>query len=115
MGRVHRDALWRAFSGRRVYIPKQVRIDHPISIEVGQDAMRLLVEELGGVVLEVPIFPELGAKGRRDRVLALRRSGLPVPLIAAELGCTERRVYGIVAELRARGDLPPKLARKALP
>ncbi len=108
LGIAARDAIWRAFSGRKIYIPKQVTTDHPIALAVGVGGMRLIVEELGGIMLTLPAFPESAARGRRERVCAMRQAGMPAYIIAAEIGLTERRVFQVIADLRANGELPPR-------
>lgn len=107
LGTAARDALWRAFSARKVYVPKWVTADHPIALAVGVGGMQLLAAELGGITVEVPTSPECGPRGRRDRICALMLAGIPRHIIAREAICTERRVNQIIADLRADGKLPP--------
>lgn len=80
--------------GRSLYIPAPARLGpaSPVVVLVGPDAAEALARRYGGAAIAVPLGP-----GKRARAWELRDAGRSVGQIAAELHCTERTVYNILA------------------
>jgi hypothetical protein len=100
--------------GRSLTIPAPHRLGpaSPVVVLVGVDAAIVLARRFGGARIAVPLGP-----GRRARVWELREGGRSIAAIAAEMRCTERTVYNILAGRRPSAlgspppdDLPPLLA-----
>lgn len=103
-----RDRVWARFGGMSIYVPRNVRPDHPLSDAIGHERALALADEIGGIVVELPVAPDGGWRGRREIVLAGTLEGSTLNQLARELGCSSRRVSQIRAELRAAGLLPPR-------
>ena len=84
-----------AFAGLEIYVPGNVRIDHPIALAIGLDAARKLSAECGDCRYAVP-------SNRTRRVALLVAEGRNNPEIARELGLTVRGVAGIVSRYGLR-------------
>ena len=87
------------FGGRRVYIAKRPGADDALARLIGYPAAVKLGAIFGG---ERMWLPNDAGHATRTRVAQLRRSGISVSRIAGELGLSERHVYKVLAQLRAR-------------
>ncbi|MDA8230364.1 MAG: hypothetical protein M0006_03405 [Magnetospirillum sp.] len=79
--------------GRGMYVPHRPGPASPLAAAVGQEAADILGRAMGGDELTVPVGP-----GKRARIRRLKRDGVPVSAIAADIRCTERFVYKVLAE-----------------
>ncbi|MGH7988336.1 MAG: helix-turn-helix domain-containing protein [Candidatus Binataceae bacterium] len=84
-----------AFAGTRLYIPQIPQEDDALAQAIGIEAARKLAAVYGGDRVDVP-----NPTPRRLRIVELRSSGLSVDAIARALGCTRRRVFQVLAEVR---------------
>lgn len=105
--------LSKARGGRALYIPSPDRLgpDTPVVQLVGVEAAEKLSVRFGGTRIDIPLGP-----GKRARVWELREGGKSIARIAAEMRCTERTVYNVLAGPRPKAlsasvpDMPPLLA-----
>jgi hypothetical protein len=71
--------IYRAGLGKRLYIPKKARADHPIALAIGLDKLEILSFEYGGLWIDFPKCAGLHKRARdrsiRERLEHLRRSG----------------------------------------
>lgn len=93
--------LSRSFGGCRVYIPQRPGPHHPLSVCIGDALAGRIAEAFAGHRLDIPL-----RKGRRALIVELRGQGHSVARIAREVGCTERHVYQVLAEVRPDGRQP---------
>lgn len=107
-----RDSAWARFGGRSIYIPIHPRPDHPLSEAIGHDRAKAVAGELGGVVVQLPLCPSSGWRGRREVILSDALQGVAVVATARRLGCTERTVYLIRRSLKENGELPEKVQKR---
>lgn len=89
--------LCAAFGGRRVYIAERPAPGDPIVEAIGHLAAARLGAIFGG---ERVWLPNDAGRSTRVRIAALRRRGASISSIARELGCSERYVYKVLAQLR---------------
>lgn len=87
------------FGGRRMYIAKRPAAGDALARLVGYEAAVKLGAIFGG---ERMWLPNGAGHATRTRVAQLRRAGASVSRIAGELGLSERHVYKVLAQLRAR-------------
>lgn len=91
--------------GRELFIPIPSRLGPhtPVVQLLGVEAAEKLSARFGGDRIDVPLGP-----GKRARVWELREAGKTIAWIAAEMRCTERTVYNVLAGPRpaALGALP---------
>lgn len=85
--------------GRSVYIPHHPGPHSPLVQILGQDAANRLAARHGGNIVCPPIL-----KARRLRIIELRRQGWTITRIAADMRCTERTIYKVLAEAQAAND-----------
>jgi Homeodomain-like domain-containing protein len=85
-----------AFGGARLYVPQMPEPEDPLSRVIGPEAAVRLAQVYGGDRVDIP-----NPTVRRARIAELRRAGLGVDAIARELSCTRRRVFQVLAEVRA--------------
>lgn len=107
-----RDSAWARFGGRSIYIPIHPRPDHPLSEAIGHDRAKAVADELGGVIVQLPLCPSSGWRGRREVILSDALRGVAVAKTAQRLGCTERTVYLIRRSLKENGELPEKVQKQ---
>ena len=85
------------FGGTRLYIPQTPEEDDLLTSAVGREAALRLAGIYGGDRIEVP-----NPAPRRMRIVELRESGCSIDAIARKLGCTRRRVFQVLAQVRAK-------------
>ncbi|RCK41959.1 hypothetical protein TH30_21370 [Thalassospira profundimaris] len=86
----------------RFYIPKKFVADHRISLTVGDDNFRKLIDAFGGCHILIPKSPEVSSK--KHRIIGVLMEGnLSQQAIAQRFNVTERYVRKIFAELRDIG------------
>lgn len=90
------------FGGRRLYVPRTAGDAHPITVAIGREQADRLCDFWHGTILYFPI----GAS-KRQQILDLARAGRAPTAIAAELMCSDRHVYAVLAE--ARQEAQPSL------
>jgi len=107
IGREAAERLSEVRGGRRMYLPPPHRLgpNCPLVRAVGAAAARVLVKSLQpGEMISVPIGP-----GKRSRIRALRTEGRSIDEIAADLRCTRRHVFYVLAEEPPPATEPPPL------
>lgn len=90
------NRLVAAFGGARLYIPHFPEPGDVLSQAVGHATALALANVYGGDRIDVP-----NPTPRRERILRMRAHGASVDSIARALGCTRRRVFQVLAEVRA--------------
>ena len=88
-------ALSRARGGYRVYIPKQPRDLHWLTLAVGREAADRLAWRHGGCRIAVPRSSR-SRDERDERMRRLRAQGWSMADIAADAGVSERWAYRIL-------------------
>ena len=83
----------------RSWVPVHPRPDHPWAQVLGFEALRALSEAMGGERVYVPrgTFRNL----KKAQIIDLMDQGLSARAVALELGCTERWVQVVRAEIAA--------------
>jgi hypothetical protein len=94
-------ALALSLGGQRVYIPRVLRADHPVTIAIGAEAGQQLASYFHGIDLCIPIRE---AREAKVRALDARVPRPSTGAIAQEVGITERAVQKILA--RPSSGLP---------
>jgi len=114
IGREAAERLSEARGGRGVYLPLPQRLgpNCPLVKIIGAPLAEVLVNSLqSGETITIPI----GA-GKRSRIRTLRAEGWSVSAIAADLRCTRRHVFYVLAEdPPPPPEPPPLLAMMARP
>lgn len=95
IGEVATIALLEEFAGTRLYVPKQVKDDHPITRAIGPAAAHALCAHYSPSTIRIPL-------GRELRVQHYRANGWAIAKIAVRLGMTESGVNKLVKRLRQR-------------
>jgi hypothetical protein len=84
------------YGGTRLYVPQSPSADDAVSNAIGHTAALALGRIYGGDRVDVP-----NPTPRRTRIVQMRAEGIGVDAIARALGCTRRRVFQVLAEMRA--------------
>jgi len=95
MGEGPAFALVEKRGGTPVSLPKHLADAQWLVDLVGTLAAAQLVAELGGERLQLPKYDSVTRQLRHQRVLALRRTGLPLAGVATATGYTVRQVINI--------------------
>lgn len=84
------------WGGTRLFFPKQVDGEHPLTLTVGLEAARKLCDRFGG---DEPSIPRAAnaLKYLRNQIIARRYLTESAAAIARDYGMTERWVYEIVS------------------
>ncbi|WP_027360809.1 S1 domain-containing protein [Desulforegula conservatrix] len=88
------------FGGRRLYVPKNMGADHPISLVIGLEAATALSDYLQGESVDLPTLDRYNRRIKRRKILELRKKGVSFDMIAWEIGCSRRFVIQICADGR---------------
>lgn len=86
------------YGGRQCYVPRRPHADSDLVRLIGMEATKKLGKRYGGISHTIPL-----RAGKRARVIEMLRQGLTRRDIAEVMGCTERHVYYVQAELLAAG------------
>lgn len=101
--------LVRDFAGTRIFIPKALSPDHPLSKSIGCAQARKLSAECSGMTCYIPMSASGRANRRRALVHHLIGEGSTLPEIARATGHTERTIQRDIAALRNEGlQIDPK-------
>lgn len=85
--------LCEALGGTKIYVPRFIATNNPISLAIGAKASVLLAEHYHGIQIDLP-----KAHARRRRVIELALSGeMTVAEAARACDYSERRVYQLLA------------------
>ena len=87
--------LARAFPGRRMYVPRQVQIGHPLADAIGADLAAKLADRYGGCRIDIPLGPAAASARNAEAIRAMAAEGRSTGAIAAMLGVSRRTVQRI--------------------
>ena len=100
VGELGAQALCREYGGTGLYIPSTIKEDHPLAKLLGLGPARNFSAMYGGEEFPIPLGAP-GACTKRAHIIKLFKSGgLTRRAIAREVGCTERWVSEVTAEIR---------------
>ena len=100
------------FGPGKLLIPVAPHPDHAITLAIGDSAMRRLVAEWGGQVLELCMNADDDHTWLVRGVAAMLKAGMPAKRIAGIVGLTERQVRRLRCEAEEIGLLPLVLRAK---
>ncbi|WP_027360854.1 hypothetical protein [Desulforegula conservatrix] len=83
------------FGGRRLYVPKNMGADHPISLVIGLGAAKMLADYLQGESVDLPTLDRYNRRFKRKKIRELRKQGKSFDMIAWECECSRRFVVQI--------------------
>ena len=86
------------FGGRRIYVPKNINANHPISVVIGLDAATVLSDYLQGESVDLPTLDRYNRRIKRRKILNLRKQGKSFDMIAWECVCSRRFVVQVCSE-----------------
>ncbi len=105
IGKAAAERLSAGRGGRSVYVPEKTPgAASPLVALVGSAAASAMVSAFGGARIEVPL-----AGSKRAEIRRLRASGLTISEIAAEMRCSRRHVFAVLAEPPPDPPEPPPL------
>tara|TARA_B100000686_G_scaffold296912_1_gene328827 strand:+ start:725 stop:1150 length:426 start_codon:yes stop_codon:yes gene_type:complete len=85
------------FSGQRIYFPQKTG-DCRIARAIGYDALEIVIDVYGGLMMEVPV-----SIGRKAAVIRLLNRGNSVAEVISTLHCTRNYVYNVQKEYQNDG------------
>jgi hypothetical protein len=101
-----------AWPGIRLFVPKQVSLEHPIAVAIGLQAARKLAEMYGGETVVIPMAARAAKARLHARILAEYRPtdgspGASASALARKYGVHQLSIYRLAAKLDAehKGDL----------
>jgi hypothetical protein len=94
------ENLLRERGGTRIYIPKQVLLNHPLTTLLGLLPSQALVGRFGGDYVDLPLNASLKRALRNREILRMYDTGDSVRTIALQFQTTERNVYRILSDPR---------------
>lgn len=90
--------------GRRLIVPKRLKMEDPLLDLLGGKAFAKLVNYSGGSVIELPKYDSVTRQLRHERVRACRALGLTGDQTATKTGYTRRQVMNIWAAANDHQD-----------
>lgn len=98
------------FGGTEIYLPQKAEADHPVSVAVGLDVLRWLIDTLGGGALNIPVGVRsawgIAAIRLRQLIIEGAHSDSQIARLAR---CDVRSVRRARRSMRDRGiDVPPR-------
>lgn len=100
------SALVAWFGGANLYVPGEVREDHPLARTIGLGAFKRLVALWGGETLWIPINHAYEIDKRSREAVNLLARGMGSKAVSQALGISERRVQQLRAKAESTGLLP---------
>lgn len=100
IGQEATETLLQERGGTRVYVPKQVLLEHPLTESIGWLPMHALVARFSGDYVDLPLNASLKRRLRNREILRLYDNGKSVRTIAMQFQTTERNVYRILGDPR---------------
>ncbi|WP_287995351.1 helix-turn-helix domain-containing protein [Acidiphilium sp.] len=100
------------FGPGKLLVPVAAHPDHAITLAIGQSAMRRLVAEWGGQVLELCMNADFHHARLVRAVAIMLKDGMPPKDVAGVVGLTERQVRRLRSEAEEMGLLPLVLRSK---
>jgi len=91
------------FGGTRLFVPRQIGLNHPLAKSIGIEAATNISSECFGVSSYVPMNIRQKTARRRALVQLLAEEGKSRDEIAGSAGCSNRSVYRDIAALRLAG------------
>lgn len=82
-----------------LYVPKTIRVDHPLVVMLGWATARKLVGGFGGEILQPAVCFDQDKAARDESIREMRASGSTVQEIAREFRISDRQVRNIVKEI----------------
>lgn len=92
--------LLRHWGGRRLYVPRRMHPDHAIANVVGIDAAYALSDLVQGEYVDLPTLARYDRKIQRARIVALRKKGKSLDMVAWECKCSRRYVSQVCRDYR---------------
>lgn len=86
------------FGGRRLYVPKNMTADHPISVVIGHEAATVLSDYLQGESVDLPTLDRYNRRFKRKKIRELRKQGKSFDMIAWECKCSRRFVVQVCSD-----------------
>lgn len=86
------------FGGRRLYVPKNINANHPISVVIGLDAATVLSDYLQGESVDLPTLDRYNRRIKRRKIRNLRKQGKSFDMIAWECKCSRRFVVQVCSD-----------------
>lgn len=90
------------YGGTTIYLPLEIRSDHPLTELIGKEGLARLVMASGQDRIVVPrgVGRAWAKRVLPEQVEDLRRAGLTIAQTAKALRITERRVYQILQQVK---------------
>jgi len=102
IGEEHTSKMLQRFGGTVLYVPLNPKEQHPITRLIGVQGAAKLASHFGGATLTIPIGKKYLQVKQRKMIQQLREQNQTCRQIALRLGCTERWVRKVLADLRER-------------
>lgn len=94
------------WGGKTLYVPEKARSGHRLETLLGETAFRRLVEEWGGVTLDIPGLADFGRWRRIRKAAELRVAGRSLHNIAMMTGVTYQQVKNDIRSAELLGLIP---------
>lgn len=94
------------FGPGKILVPVAAHAEHAITRAIGEPAMRRMVAEWGGQVLELPMHADFHHARLLRAVACMLQGGMSPKDISGVVGVTERHLRRLRAEAEAMGLLP---------
>jgi hypothetical protein len=92
--------LARDFGGTRLYVPSDPCESHPLTLSVGREDALAIAAKFAGEELVIPMYKSRARRRyERDLIVKLRQRHRSFAAIARQVGCSERHVYKVLAEI----------------
>lgn len=85
--------LAKNYGGLKIYIPKTVKLNNPITQLIGREALEAIIREIGDGDLMIPASHYRCAGAKAPIIAELLKQGLSAKKIAMEVNCCERTVW----------------------
>lgn len=81
--------------GRKVYVPKELRQDHPLTLIIGREAAALLIEHYQLSTIEIPKHETLVRAMRDNEIRQRHAQGASTSALAEAYWLSERHIRNI--------------------
>lgn len=90
--------LSRTHGGTMLYVPRQIKEQHPLFALLGPEAAKMLAAACGGDRLEIPKPDAVFRQFRKKRIITARKQGQSIAALAERHNLSRRRILQILAD-----------------
>jgi Mor family transcriptional regulator len=105
------EAICKQYGGTRLYVPKKIKVGHPLEVLLGLEAALKLASVFGGFEhFDIPLSTKFNRAKRNVEICADHANGVALRILARKYCMTERNISNIVS---GKQSVKPSSAKRS--